>query len=59
MESFTFELNQEVRVRNSNLLGIILGRAEYVTSPRSYLVEVTSNIMPTTTWYIAEALEAI
>ena len=59
MESFTFELNQEVRVRNSNLAGIITGRAEYVYAPRSYLVEVTTTIMTTSTWYIAEALEAI
>lgn len=58
MNSFEFNLDQQVAMRFSNEVGVVIGRAEYVTSENQYLVRYkAADGRQVEAWWGASAIE--
>lgn len=59
MKSFSYSLNQQVRIRASSEVGEVIGRAEYTFSEPSYLVRYrAADGRACESWWTQDALEA-
>ena len=58
MNSFELNLDQQVAMRFSNEVGVVIGRAEYVTSENQYLVRYkAADGRQVEAWWGASAIE--
>ena len=58
MNSFEFRLDQQVTMRFSDEAGVVIGRAEYMTSENQYLVRYkAADGRQVEAWWGASAIE--